>query len=152
MNKWRPMKRKDLPTFLDLAKQVWPHHEESDEVMIGRYTLCPKGFYVYEIDDVPSGYVMSHPVNAYKPPKLNKHYVLNDKKEHFYHIHDAALIKSARGNNAFNEIWPKLLKNAFGYSYMSLVSVGNTEQFWSKFGFVKYNINSDYGTYMVKKL
>ena len=154
MNKWRLMKSTDfeLRKFIELTYEVWPNHWESPETLIARYHLCPKGFWMYYIDNNPRGYLMSHPGYLGTPPKLNEYYLLDKGTPTCYHIHDAAIVESARGNHAVDKIWPTVLKLAKDYTHISLVAVDDTEPFWSRFGFVKDKKIRGYGTYMLKAL
>jgi len=149
---WRPMNKQDLDTFVHLTYEIWPNHWESPKSLIARYHLYPNGFQIYEIDNMPSGYLMSHPGYLNCPPELNETYALDKGKPTCYHIHDAAIVKTARGNNAIKQVWPYILELATAYNIISLIAVDNTESFWSKLGFIPSNFQANYGTHMILKL
>lgn len=151
---WRHMKDQDIENgrFIDLTYKIWPHHWESPDLLIDRYRMFPQGHFIYEVNGIPSGYVMSHPGYLGNPPRLNEDYRLDKGDPNCFHIHDAAILPEARGNQAVKTLWPTLLDLARDYAYMTLISVDDTESYWSRFGFVPEPGGDEYGTYMVLEL
>lgn len=134
---WRPLTTLDLPAVEAIAAQVHPGFPEEIAIMAERLRLYPDGARLFELDGVPSGYILSHPwisgtISALNTP-LDR---LPDGADTFY-VHDLALLNRARGTGAAAMIVGDILRHARakGFSETSLVAVNNSQAFWHKHGF-----------------
>lgn len=134
---WRSMAPEDLEEVHAIAEKVHPDYPERIEVFQERLRLYPHGCYVLELDDVMSGYVISHPWHPMLPPKLDSLVVAMPTFPATFYIHDLALMDKVRGTGAGSAAVRLLLEHAevIGLSDASLVAVNASVPFWQKHGF-----------------
>lgn len=95
---WRPMTATDLPAVKALADLVHVAYPEDETVFADRLTHHPAGCFVLQGADAPVGYVISHPWQFARPPRLNTRLDRPALPPSTYYIHDLALLPAARGS------------------------------------------------------
>ena len=134
---WRPLTTLDLPAVETIAAQVHPGFPEAIAVMAERLRLYPDGARLFELDGIPSGYVLSHPGVFGAIPTLNTPLGRLPYGTDTFYVHDLALLNRARGTGAAAMIVGDILRHARaqGFTQTSLVAVNNSQAFWHKHGF-----------------
>lgn len=131
------MRPDDLATVNRIAGQVHPNFPESDAIPTERLALYPAGCLVLETDADVTGYTVSHPWQAGKPPALD--HLLGQLPDHpgTFYLHDLALLPAARGTGAATQAVGLLVALAAraGLPTMTLVAVNNATGFWQRQGF-----------------
>ncbi len=113
---------------------------ERPEVLGEKLTIYPKGCFVLEIDNKVVGYMFSHPWQLDSPPKLDTFLSQIPNDPDCYYIHDIAIDPSFRGVGGARMLFDKALCLATeqSYKHLSLIAVQDSERFWSKLGFFRY--------------
>jgi len=139
---WRGMSAMDLKAVEQIAGVVHPGFFERPDVLAEKRQLYPNGAHVFEVNERPAGYVLSHPWHARAVPALDAllHAIPADADT--YYLHDLALLPVARRIGAARFMVRTLARHALarGFATMSLVAVNGSEGFWAKQGFVAQNI------------
>ncbi|MBJ7577293.1 GNAT family N-acetyltransferase [Devosia sp. MC532] len=134
---WRAMTGYDMDAVNAIAGRVHPGFFEAPEVLAEKFQLYRNGCYLFEVQERPAGYMLSHPWKLGSLPALNA--LLGQLPDDLdtYYIHDLALLPLARGVGAAGKIVSALTKHAaaMGYPTMSLVAVNGSVSFWEKQGF-----------------
>lgn len=134
---WRAMSGYDLGAVSMIAASVHPDFPESDAVLAERQALYPHGTYLFEVNEKPVGYVLSHPWRLGDLPPLDTLLGTLPAGADTYYIHDLALLPVARRIGAASFIVEALGKHAaaHGFATMSLVAVNGSRGFWERHGF-----------------
>ena len=134
---WRAMTGYDMDSLNAIAARVHPDFFEAPEVLAEKFQLYRNGCYLFEVQDRPAGYMLSHPWKLGSLPALNALIGQLPEALDTYYIHDLALLPLARGVGAAGKIVSALTKHAaaMGYPTMSLVAVNGSVAFWEKQGF-----------------
>ncbi|WP_044562231.1 GNAT family N-acetyltransferase [Azospirillum sp. B4] len=135
---WRPMAAADMPPVFTLACAIHVDFFEALEVMADKLATYPAGCLVLErADGTIGGYAVSHPYVKGRVPKLN--HVLRGlpTEADVYYIHDIAIDPAARGQGHAEAAVLLLARQAreAGFTEMRLLSVNNSEGFWTRRGF-----------------
>ncbi|WP_445489043.1 GNAT family N-acetyltransferase [Rhodopseudomonas sp. RCAM05734] len=142
---WRPMTATDLPAVKALADLVHVAYPEDETVFADRLTHHPAGCFVLQGADAPVGYVISHPWQFARPPRLNTRLDRPALPPSTYYIHDLALLPAARGSGAAAAIVDVLAAHAADLRLpnITLVAVGNSVHFWRRQGFDTVIVDPD---------
>jgi ribosomal protein S18 acetylase RimI-like enzyme len=134
---WRAMTGYDMDAVNAIAGRVHPGFFEAPEVLAEKFQLYRNGCYLFEVQERPAGYMLSHPWTLGSLPALNAPLGALPIGANTYYIHDLALLPLARGVGAAGKIVLALTKHAsaMGYPTMSLVAVNGSVAFWEKQGF-----------------
>lgn len=135
--RWRPMTAADLPAVQAIADLVHVAHPERPEVFAERLRLSPDHCFVWiDADAGVLGYAISHPWHG-PPPALDTLLGALPADPTALHVHDIALLPSARGHGASRDILALLLAQARGEGLagVCLVAVNGTAPLWRSFGF-----------------
>ncbi|WP_426957347.1 GNAT family N-acetyltransferase [Muricoccus radiodurans] len=135
---WRPMVAADLPVAEALATATYPGHPEDEAVLLERFRLFPEGCLAFGPVGAGWGYAVSHPWTFRSPPALNTLLGALPADPDTLHLHDLALLPSARGRNATAGALGRLSRVAagLGLQRICLVAIGGLAPFWAKHGFV----------------
>ncbi len=135
---WRTLTGYDMPAVTQIAGIVHPSFYEAPEVLAERQRLYHNGAYLLEVNERPTGYVLSHPWVLGDLPPLNVLLGQLPPTADTYYIHDLALLPVARRIGAATFIVDALAKHAraHGFPTMSLVAVNSSHGFWSRHEFL----------------
>jgi GNAT superfamily N-acetyltransferase len=128
----------DLPPVFTLACAIHVDFFEALEVMADKLAAYPAGCLVLERPDGGiGGYAVSHPYVRGRVPKLNHPLGGVPLDADIYYIHDIAIDAAARGQGRAEAIVTRLADHArqAGFAEMRLLSVNNSESFWTRRGF-----------------
>ena len=134
---WRKMTHTDLPPVERVADVVHPAYPEDASIFTERLNLYPAGCLVLEINHTIQGYAIGHPSLVQHPPPLNTLLGRLPQDPDTFHIHDLALLPTARGaGHAITaiDIFIEQAK-ALTLPRMSLIAVGKSLNFWRRNGF-----------------
>lgn len=136
---WRSMREDDLRMVIAIAAQLYPAYPEDDQIYAERLALHPRGCLVLEVNHNLVGYAISHPWMDKQAPALNSLLQVLPAHPSTYYIHDVALLPTARGLGAVEQLLASLLvvAQAHGLSTMSLTAVNNSYDFWTRHGFIE---------------
>lgn len=141
MNTIRALKENELPYLIEVQKKTFTSDLcESLAVFKNRFDRFGQFFRVATIDDQIVGYIICFPYELGEIPKNNAPFEANLKRPDCFYIHDVTLIPEARGQG----LAQLLIESAFnqakdlGFTKVSLVSVGQSGNYWDKLGFIKY--------------
>ena len=137
MIQWKSMTPADLPPVERVAETIHPAYPEHASIFTERLDLYPPGCLVLEINQTIQGYAIGHPSRIQHPPALNTLLGRLPRHPDAFHIHDLALLPTARGAghaNAAIEIFIEQAK-ALTLPRMSLIAVGESQNFWRRNGF-----------------
>lgn len=134
---WRSMGKGDLPAVGAIAARVHPAYPEDVAVFAERLRLYPAGCRTLDLDGRAAGYALSHPWVFGRPPQLNTLLGALPAAPATLHLHDVALLPSARGAGAASRLLGQLaeLACASGLTGLSLVAVNGSAAFWERRGF-----------------
>lgn len=127
----------DLPPVERVADVVHPAYPEDASIFAERLSLYPPGCLVLEINQAIQGYAICYPSLIQHPPPLNTLLGRLPRHPDTFHIHDLALLPSARGaGHAITaiDIFIEQAK-ALTLPRMSLIAVGKSLNFWRRNGF-----------------
>ena len=135
---WRALTGYDMPEVVRMAGVVHPSFYEAPEVLAERQRLYHNGAYLLEVNERPTGYVLSHPWMLGDLPPLNALLGQIPDGADTYYIHDLALLPVARRIGAASFIVEALAKHAraHGFPTMSLVAVNGSQSFWERHEFL----------------
>jgi len=136
---WRFMQRDDLAEVSRIAAAVHPDFPEDDIVLGERLKLFPEGCFVLKNKGELGGYLLTHPWRAFDIPPLNTLLGSLPPDPETYYLHDIALMPEMRSKGEVSPIIRYLLQRAKGQrlASCSLVAVNNSQDFWSRLGFVE---------------
>lgn len=141
MNNIRPLKKNDIPQLIRVQQRTFTSDLcESLEVFQNRFDHFGQFFKVATIKDQIVGYIICFPYKLGEIPKNNAPFENDLKQPDCFYIHDVTLIPEARGQG----LAPLLIESAFnqakdlGFTKVSLVSVGQSGNYWDKLGFIEY--------------
>lgn len=134
---WREMTAEDVARVEAMADVIHEDHPEDPAVFAERQRLHPGGCLLLELDGKPAGYALTHPWIYGQPPALDVMLEAIPADADCYHIHDVALLATARGSGAASAGVKAIIDHArsLGFERMTLVAVNDTVPFWSRFGF-----------------
>jgi len=104
---WREMCIQDVPSVCSIAMDIWSGYGETPEIYENKFLVSPRGCYVYVVNDVIKGYVISHPWNIRSPPPLNT--PLSEVDVNCWFIHDIVVLPECRGRGVGDEIIQRIL-------------------------------------------
>lgn len=135
---WRTLTGYDMPAVEQIAGVVHPNFFEAPEVLAERQRLYHNGAYLLEVNERPTGYVLSHPWMLGDLPPLNALLGGLPEGADTYYLHDLALLPVARRIGAATFIVDALAKHAraHGFPTMSLVAVNGSQGFWARHDFL----------------
>ncbi|GGA42278.1 GNAT family N-acetyltransferase [Pelagibacterium lentulum] len=133
---WRAMTSDDIGAVSEIAAQAHPDFFEEDHIFAERQRLAPHGCHILWMNEVPTGYVLSHPWKLGSVPALNVPLGQLPPDPDTFYIHDLALLPAARGSGAAGKIIERTVGIGEPYGSLSLVAVNNSVPFWARFGFV----------------
>lgn len=141
MNAIRSLKKIDLPHLISVQQKTFTSDLcESLAVFQNRFDHFGQYFKVVLINDQIVGYIICFPYKLGEIPKNNAFFAPNLPTPDCFYIHDVTLIPEARGQG----LAQLLIESAFtqakelGLTKISLVSVGQSGNYWDKLGFVEY--------------
>ena len=134
---WRALTGYDMSAVEQIAAVVHPGFFEAPEVLAERQRLYHNGAYLLEVNERPTGYVLSHPWVLGDLPPLNTLLGSIPADADTYYLHDLALLPVARRVGAASFIVEALAKHARarGFPTMSLVAVNGSQGFWVRHDF-----------------
>ena len=132
------MRAADLPAVEAIGDAIHVDYPERPEVFAERLKLYPAGCLVLAAGPDIGGYVISHPWREGGPPALDTLLGALPERPDTYYIHDLALLPGRRGGAAATAAVEVLAAHAtsLGLGEVSLIAVGNSQQFWRRCGFV----------------
>lgn len=137
---WRPMTPADLACVMDIAAQVHLGYFEAEEVFAERLRLFPQGCRIaIRQDDGEQviGYAFMHPTRHGSPPALNQLLHCLETQADCLHLHDVALLPSARGSGLGRSLVGELRQICRGADLprAALVAVHDSGDYWGAAGF-----------------
>ena len=132
------MTRADTPGLMSIAAVAHPSYPENEAVFAERLFLFPAGCRaLVGVDGRLHGYVVSHPWRDATPVPLNTLLAALPPRPTTLYLHDLALLPTARGTGAADEVVRWLIELARGQGLLSasLVSVSGSVGFWERHGF-----------------
>ncbi|HWK96294.1 MAG TPA: GNAT family N-acetyltransferase [Pseudolabrys sp.] len=131
------MTRADLAAVAHIAAEVHPDYPEDAAVFEERLRLYPAGCHVHAAGAAITGYILSHPWLDRQPPALNTLLGAIPANADTYYIHDIALLRQSRGQDAARAILNQIIALArqSGFKNLSLIAVNGSAVFWRKHGF-----------------
>ncbi len=140
--RWRLMTPDDIATVHAIATVTYPSLPEPASCMAERQRLCPAGCLVLDqapahLGHAPLGYAIAHPWRLGDPPPLAAMLGSLPARPDTFHIHDVALLPSARGRGLARHALDALIGAArsLGLPALSLVAVAGSAAFWATCGF-----------------
>jgi GNAT superfamily N-acetyltransferase len=133
------MQRADIPGLMAIAAVAHPSLPEREAVFAERVRLFPAGCRTLAGGDGRlHGYVLSHPWRAATPVPLDTLLAALPPQPTALYLHDLALLPTARGTGAADEVVLYLLELArgLGLHCASLVAVSGSAGFWDRQGFL----------------
>lgn len=128
-----------------VQSEVYPERfVENTGVLKSKWKASPKTCFVFKNDDdAISGYLLAHPWNSNKPPRLFEKLPQEFTGEILY-LHDLAVRKDARGLGVGKKLYQMLLEVAKAQEFKSvmLVAVQGAENYWFKLGFLEMSNES----------
>lgn len=141
MNEIRALQHQDLPRLIEVQKRTFTSDLcESIEVFQNRFDHFGQFFKVAVSNNQIVGYIICFPYKLGEIPKNNAPFKQNLPPPDCFYIHDVTLVHEARGRG----LAQLLIESAFnqarelGFTKISLVSVGQSGNYWDKMGFVQY--------------
>lgn len=139
---WRPMTVEDLAYVMQIAAQVHAGYYEALEVFAERLALFPQGcriatcLYADGAEQI-IGYAFLHPTRHGHPPALNRLLQAIDGAADCLHLHDVALLMSARGSGLGRLLVTDLRQIARDARLVraTLVAVHDSAAYWRAAGF-----------------
>ncbi|CAJ0893600.1 hypothetical protein AMST5_04318 [freshwater sediment metagenome] len=134
---WRRLRSSDLGHVARIAAQIHPDFPERPEVFAQKAALFPAGCFVLEKQGAVCGYAIGHPWLLDDIPPLDSFLHAVPERPDCFHVHDVAILETARGNSAATEV-ERLLTDAArqrGLSVMALVSVYGSDRLWRRLGY-----------------
>ncbi len=139
---WRPMRRDDLSQVMMIAAAVHIGYFEAEEVFAERLMLFPQGCRIAERIDTHglrevAGYAFIHPTRHGCPPFLNQLLGRVDDRADCLHLHDVALLSTARGSGLGRVLTSYLQQLCIGtrIARAALVAVHESGGYWQSAGF-----------------
>jgi len=142
---WRPMRAADLPHVMAIADLVHAGYFEAEEVFAERLALFAPGCRIAvrsgQADGTEEviGYAFMHPARLGVPPSLNSLLSGLDTAADCLHLHDVALLPTARGSGLGRELVDDLCRVAeqSGLAMATLVAVHASSAYWRAAGFAE---------------
>lgn len=134
---WRSMRVGDLPAVVSISDAVHGDFTEPYETFADRLALYPAGCAMFERDDAPLGYLISHPwPRDAAPPKLGIRLTAIPAADSYY-LHDIALLPAARGSGAGASALAFAARQARteGCRDIRLVAIQGADSYWHAQGF-----------------
>lgn len=145
----------------NISNEMWPEilrleteayfdiEPESLETLRSKWLVSPEFCFVYEVDEKITGFILAHPWGSLEPPKLFEPLTKNMHGQYLF-IHDLVIKKKFSGMGVGRKMVSHLLQasNSHGFDKVLLVSVQDSQVFWSKFEFdvIKgQEVDSNYG-------
>ena len=134
---WMAIHDRDLADIDRLATDIHPGLRERPEVFAEKIRLFPEGCKKLVIDGRIFGYGIAHPWELYEIPKLDAFLEILPLSPGCLYIHDVAVHPSARGMSALKFFFKATEATAIskGIRKLACVSVYETNELWSRFGF-----------------
>ena len=134
---WRPLNREDLPGLVRIADIAHPFLGERPEVYEEKLRLFPEGGFGADLNGALRGYGIAHPWVLNEIPPLDAFLIALPDPATCLHIHDVAVLASARGHGLAGTLVDRWLQVASrrGLPALSLVAVYGTSKLWSRLGF-----------------
>jgi Acetyltransferases len=125
--------------FLIQSKCYSKNFIESIETFKRLIEIYPEGCIGAEIDDIPVGYIFTHPWIRSSVVKLNGKELNLPKEPDCMCIHDMAVDPEFRGRGIGKTLFGEALElcKRADYKMIDLVSVQKSQTFWEKLGFKK---------------
>ena len=123
---------------------------EALHVLKSKQSIAPETCFVCVSNQGDTlGYLLAHPWNGSKPPKLHEP-LLNIENSDCLYLHDLAVSPHYKGQGIGRSMIAKLINVAklMGFKRTKLVAIQGADSFWSLFGFnviLGSNICSSYG-------
>jgi ribosomal protein S18 acetylase RimI-like enzyme len=134
----RPMTITDLPAVCKIQQHCY-HSSfwERSDVFAEKIALFPSGCFVAFIDGLCGGYVFSHPWFQNHSVPLDSPIDSLPLASDYYYLHDCAVDPQARSRGIGEKLIKEVIKTAgnFGARNLQLVSVQQSQNYWSRFGF-----------------
>lgn len=133
------------------------YHEvdpEELDVLKSKQSVSPETCFVCVSDQGDTlGYLLAHPWNGSKPPKLYEPMFDTENSDSLY-LHDMAVSPHSKGQGIGRSMMAKLIEVAElkGVKRITLVAIQGADSFWSLQGFKAIsgaNICSSYGDHVV---
>jgi len=138
----RTMQPSDLAKVVTIQAEAYENHFlESADVIAQRFKLSPQTAWVAELDNEVSAYLVAYCYKLGKVNPFNATFVQVEDPDCLY-LHDLALLQMARGTG----IATRLIQMAVDFaqyhslSFVALVSVQSSKEFWQKQGFTEYSV------------
>lgn len=129
----------DLPKVERIAERVHPDHPEHPAIFAERLALAADGCLVLAAPpgNALFGYVVTHPWDGRAPPRLNALLAAVPRPSAGWHIHDVALLPSARGRGEATTALRLVLATAAGAGCerATLVALAGKAAYWRRAGF-----------------
>lgn len=134
---WRAMRDADLPDILAIAARLHPGFPERPEVFQEKLRLFPAGCLTLARDAAVCGYAFSHPWRLDDIPRLDTLLGALPTSPDCLHLHDIAILPSARGRSAATALEGLLVDVAqrCDVGWITLVSLYGSHKLWSRLGY-----------------
>ncbi|MES2906672.1 MAG: GNAT family N-acetyltransferase [Pseudomonadota bacterium] len=131
------MSKADIKPAHTISCSVHSAYPEDLACFEEKFRLFPHGCFVLETGLGISGYGLSHAWDLQPPPQLNALIGALPMQGNTYFIHDLTLTEACRGNGFAGLFIEKIitLASSLGKTSVSLVSVGENENFWRRYDF-----------------
>lgn len=128
----------DATDYVRIETEAYrPEFLESAEAFRAKVRAFPAGCWFATVREVPVAYLICHPWNDMKPPPLNpKAFCLPDRPTLLF-LHSLTIVPRWQRRGVGNRLARHALElgTALGFSTVALVSVQNSETFWTSQGF-----------------
>lgn len=132
-----PLHTGDLDTVQTLQTRAFkPEFLEPLSLFAAIHTLYPQGCFIIRQDDVPIGYLFTHPDYSDGHKFETKRIALNGNEDALY-IHDLCLDPSWHGRGIAQEICRRMeiFAQNQGFACMIGVAIDGVQAFWEKQGY-----------------
>lgn len=129
----------DLPAVLAIQAQAYlPALHESADTFAAKLSLFPQGVFGCFDGGELVGYVFSHPWTHATPAPLDAGAMVLPASPDCLYIHDLAILPGHHGKGIARKLVTAVftLATSLGFARLSLVSVQDSQAFWSRYGFI----------------
>lgn len=126
------------PEIVRLEAEAYREIEpESLDALRSKWLVSPELCFVFEVNKEIAGYLLAHQWGSLEPPKLFKPLPKNSGGQYLF-IHDLVVSKKYSGIGLGQKLVNNLLQSEHikGLEKVLLVSVQDSQNFWSKLKFV----------------
>jgi len=136
----RAMQERDIPAVLSIQQEAYsPQLQEDEAVIRARLAACPQLAWVAEDAEGVCAYLFAYHSRVGKVTPLDGEFQRHEQADCLY-LHDLAVAPRAGGRGIGPALVRKKLEQAKAHRlrYSALVSVQDSEAFWSRLGYAAH--------------